>query len=223
VKFLLPDLLSLAFAFTAGTFALFSPCSFPLLPGYISYYIGAKTSFGKAITGGVLCALGFLAVFSIIGIFTSLIGDFLSGYIPFLELIIGLIIISMGFLNVFDINFPISFSFLKISGKKSFLGLFLYGLLYGFAALSCSAPVFFAVIFYALGSGGFYNCLIIFVFYALGMGIPLILVTVLVAKAKDLILKRMVQGTRTLKKISGITLIIVGTYLAIISFSIPGF
>lgn len=220
------DPLGLIFAFTTGIFVLFSPCSFPLLPGYVSYYLGAKTSLRKAITSGLLCTTGFLTVFSIIGIFTSLIGDFLSSYIPFLDLIVGLIIISMGLLTLLDVNFPMIssvLSFLKIGNKKSFLGIFLYGLLYGLAALSCSAPVFFAVLFYAASSGGVYHSLIIFVFYAMGMGLPLILTSILVAKANDLILRKMSQSTRILKKISGAILIIVGSYLAIISFSIPGF
>jgi len=211
------------FAFAAGIFALFSPCSFPLLPGYVSYYIGAKTTFGKAITSGVLCALGFLTVFSIIGLFVSLIGNFISNYIPFLELIVGLIIVLMGLLKVFDVSFPFSFSFLKLRNRRAFLGIFLYGLLYGLAALSCSAPVFLAVLFYAMLSGGLFNGLIIFIFYAMGMGLPIILVTILVAKAKDLILKRMIQSTRVLSKISGLILIVVGSYLAIISFLFSGF
>lgn len=33
----------LAFAFTAGVFTFFAPCSYPLLPGYLSYYLGDHT------------------------------------------------------------------------------------------------------------------------------------------------------------------------------------
>jgi len=102
-------------------------------------------------------------------------------------------------------------SFLKIGNKKSFLGVFSYGLLY----------LFFAVLFYAASSGGIYHGLIIFVFYAMGMGLPLILITILVAKANDLILRKMSRSTGILKKISGVILIIVGLSLAIASFSIP--
>ncbi|MFB6362385.1 MAG: cytochrome C biogenesis protein [Halobacteriales archaeon] len=33
----------IAFAFTAGVFTFFAPCAYPLLPGYISYYLGQTT------------------------------------------------------------------------------------------------------------------------------------------------------------------------------------
>jgi cytochrome c-type biogenesis protein len=36
----------LAFAFTAGVFTFFAPCSYPLLPGYLSYYLGEHTPAG---------------------------------------------------------------------------------------------------------------------------------------------------------------------------------
>jgi len=81
--------LGLTFAFTAGVFSLFSPCGFPMLLGYISYYMGAKASLGKAITSGFVCVLGLLTVFSVIGIIVSLLGSFISRYALFLELIVG--------------------------------------------------------------------------------------------------------------------------------------
>ena len=51
----------------------------------------------------------------------------------------------------------------------------------------------------------------------------IIIITVLVAKAKDIILRRMIQGTKMLSKISGLILIIVGSYLVVISFFPSGF
>jgi len=53
--------------------------------------------------------------------------------------------------------------------------------------------------------------------------LPIILITILVAKTNDLILRRMVQATGVLNKISGIILVIVGLYLTVISFLISEF
>ncbi|MFB6302905.1 MAG: cytochrome c biogenesis CcdA family protein [Haloferacaceae archaeon] len=36
----------LVFAFAAGAFTFFAPCAYPLLPGYVSYYLGRNTSPG---------------------------------------------------------------------------------------------------------------------------------------------------------------------------------
>lgn len=64
------NLLDLSFAFTAG---IFSPCSYPLLPGYISYYLGSKAPISKAISGSLMCALELIAVFSIVRMLASTI------------------------------------------------------------------------------------------------------------------------------------------------------
>ena len=57
----------LVFAFTSGVISIFSPCSYALLPGYISYYLGSRFGIVKAITGGIACTLGLLTVFTAIG------------------------------------------------------------------------------------------------------------------------------------------------------------
>jgi len=119
----------------------------------------------------------------------------------------------MGFITLIGIKPPVSISFLKAPSKRKLVSLYLYGLLHGLAVLGCSAPIFLAVLFYAMGFGGLSLGLILFVFYAIGMGLPLIIITILVAEAKDLILKRMVEASTLLNKISGVTLILVGAYL----------
>jgi len=184
-----------------------------MLPGYISYYMGAKASFGKAITSGFVCVLGLLTVFSVIGIIVSLLGSFISRYALFLELIVGLIITFMGFITLIGIRLPSSMPFLKAPRRRGFVSIYLYGLLYGLAVLGCSAPIFLSVLFYALGFGGLSLSLILFVFYTIGMGLPLIMITILIAEAKDLILKKMAEALTLLNKISGVTLILVGAYL----------
>ncbi len=55
--------------------------------------------------------------------------------------------------------------------------------------------------------------MITFVVYAIGMGLPIIITTILVAKAKKFMLERMVKMIPWFQKISGIILIIIGAYL----------
>lgn len=47
-----------AFAFSAGIFTFFAPCAYPLLPGYVSYYLGRTTAPGEATNGGVVVDAG---------------------------------------------------------------------------------------------------------------------------------------------------------------------
>jgi len=81
------------------------------------------------------------------------------------------------------------------------------------AALGCSAPIFFSVLFYAIVAGGPLQGIIAFMVYAIGIGFPLIITTTLVARARGLVLKRMVKVTPLLHKISGIFLLFIGAYI----------
>jgi len=207
------DLSGLTLIFTAGALALLSPCGFPMLPGYISYYMGAKVSLEKAVFGGVACTLGLLTVFSVIGVVVSILGSFVSRYIPFLELVAGVIVIFMGICMIVDIRFPTLFTISKAPKQRGLIGVFLYGVVYGLAALGCSAPIFFSILFYAIAAGGPLYGMITFFVYAIGMGLPIIITTILVAKAKNFMLKRIMKMMPWFQKISGIVLITIGIYL----------
>lgn len=207
------NLSELTIVLFAGAAALLSPCGYPMLPGYISYYVGTKAPVEKAIRGGIACTLGLLAVFSIIGFAASIFGSLISQHIPFLELVAGAAMIVMGTSMIIEIKFPLSFSKLRAPKHKGLIGIFLYGSIYGLATLGCSGPIFFSVLFRAVASGGFVYGMITFIAYALGMGFPIIVTTFLVAKTKELVLKRIMEMTPWLQKISGMILIVIGVYL----------
>lgn len=213
------DLSGLIFAFTAGVFSLLSPCGFPMLPGYISYYVGSKTSLRKAVPDGVACTLGLITVFSIIGAIASILGSVINPYITILELVAGIVTIFLGISMLTEIKLPRFSVSLKAPEQKGVTGIFFYGALYGLAALGCSAPIFFAVLFWAIAGGGLLNGIVTFIVYAVGMGLPLILTTVLVAMAKEIALKRIVEMLPLLQKISGLILIIIGIYLIYFYYS----
>jgi len=203
----------LAFVFTAGIFALFSPCGFPMLPGYISYYIGTKASLEKAVPEGAACALGLIAVFSAIGIIASMLGSFVSRYIPLFELVAGPAAVFMGVAMMMKIRLPVFWAGIRAPKRRGPIGIFLYGAVYGLATMGCSAPLFFSVLFYAIATGGYLQGIVTFTVYAAGMGLPLIITTVLVAKAKELMLERIIEATPLLQRISGIVLAVIGVYL----------
>ena len=207
------DSSGLTFIFTAGVFALFSPCGFPMLPGYISYYMGTKTSLGRAVPSGIACTLGLVTIFSIIGAVATVLGSLISAYIPLLEIAAGIFTIFLGLSIMFELKYP-TFGFpIKAPKQKGFMGLFLYGIVYGMATLGCSAPIFFSILSYAIAAGSILQGVITFIVYAIGMGLPLIIITVLIVKTKKFILKRIVRLIPLIQKISGMVLIFIGIYL----------
>lgn len=206
------DTAGIAFAFTAGLLSLFSPCGYVLLPGYISYYLGSDFSVVRAVTGGLVCTLGLMTVYSLIGVLASSLGAVVSSVITGVNLVAGLMMITMGVAALLHVNLPFIQVGASPSRRQGLVGLYLFGLVYGVAGVGCSAPVFISVFFYAL-SGGALNGVLTFLVYSLGMGLPLIVTSVLVARAKEVMIGRISRATERLQRVSGVVLIAVGLYL----------
>src|SRR4051794_24375712 len=70
----------LSIALTAGGLAVVNPCGFPLLPAFLSFYLGvdeeklprAPTRIAQGLMVGALVAFGFLGVFAVVGLPLSL-------------------------------------------------------------------------------------------------------------------------------------------------------
>lgn len=206
------DYPSLALAFTAGVFTVFSPCSFPLLPGYFSYRLTVSSSRWNAVASGIVCALGLISVFCLIAILLSLAGAILSSFINSLPLLAGVIIVAMGVLVLAGRQLSHTPLALGVSKKHSLLGTFAYGIAYGFASTACSAPIFYSVVLYALTSKGLAEGGVAFAFYSLGIGVPLVVFSVLIAFGRYAVVHRFSKATPILRRVSGILLIGFGLY-----------
>jgi cytochrome c-type biogenesis protein len=101
-------------AIIAGTATFFSPCAFPMLPGYMAYYLGLQTSetekqrkrpYKKALLGGFSGGVGIIIVYVIIGVILLMPGAFLKPIIPLLGPIMGILLITAGALMLVNIDF----------------------------------------------------------------------------------------------------------------------
>ena len=95
------------FTFLEGIASFISPCLLPMLPIYISYFIGEddkKTT--KAVLNSIGFVLGFTIVFLVLSIFASQLGRFVSRYINYIKIVFGIIIILLGlnYMEIFKIK-----------------------------------------------------------------------------------------------------------------------
>ena len=98
---------SLSIAFVAGGLATLNPCSFPLLPAFLSFYAGAdeaalpaaSTRLAQGLAAGLLMTAGFVGAFALIGLPVSLGASALSRALPWLGLAIGLVLTVVGALG----------------------------------------------------------------------------------------------------------------------------
>lgn len=89
-----------ALAFVAGLVSFTSPCTLPLLPGYVSYVSGLEDardgSRRRLWLGSGLFVLGFVATFTAMGATASALGWFLASRAGTLNVVAGSIIVLMG-------------------------------------------------------------------------------------------------------------------------------
>jgi cytochrome c-type biogenesis protein len=92
----------ISLALLAGFVFFFSPCAFPMLPGYMAYYLkkgaekGGKIPLRKAAIAGIISAVGIIIVSLIIGIVAIFAGTSILKDVGILGLIVGIILIVLG-------------------------------------------------------------------------------------------------------------------------------
>ncbi|HEC63988.1 MAG TPA: cytochrome c biogenesis protein CcdA [bacterium] len=214
------DIILLWFGFTGGLLTFFSPCSIPLLPGYIAFIVGKDRDSKKGLrTGlgiGLSASLGFFLVFLILGSIVAFISKAIAVYLSWVSLATGILIIILGILMFLELDSKLSFSSKLRFGradKKGFVSYFLYGVVYSISALGCVFPIFLATTFQALNQGGTIGVIGVFIMYALGMSLLMITVSIASVYSRDLIQKKINRIMPYVRKISGIVLILAGLYL----------
>jgi cytochrome c biogenesis protein CcdA/peroxiredoxin len=226
-------------AFVTGVLSFFSPCAFPLLPGYMSYCLARKEGIrnGKggakdlksSVRGGMVAALGIISIFCLAGILVAAAGSTVVAYVSYLTPVIAVIIAIMGFLMLVDrtawadrifggITTKVQNGLSGMTGRRigtgGNRGLFLYGAGYGVASMGCQAPVFVAIMVAGFAAGGFGQALLLFILFGIGMGAMMITVTVLVGMAKGMAIRKMTSAMPYIKRVSGLILLVAGMYLA---------
>lgn len=216
------DIALMGLAFSAGMVAFFNPCSYALLPAYISYYLGksskeekAESPLRKGFEGagvGAMATLGFLSVFVIIGVLISLVSSEIGPYLSWLILGVGAIFIILG--GLWLVGAPLSFPHaLRASIGHTHLSFYFFGVAYALGSAACVLPIFLMVTLSALTTGGFLSGLLIFISYALGMGIMMVGVAVAVALSKDMLLRHLPAMMKYVHKAGALILITAGIYL----------
>jgi cytochrome c-type biogenesis protein len=96
--------------------------------------------------------------------------------------------------------------------KNSYANAFVYGLLYGPIALPCSGPLVVGIFSYSLTAGEFFDKLVVFLWFGLGFGLPLLLLSFLSGAVQQWLVRQFAQRARLINTIGGILLIGVGIY-----------
>ncbi len=136
-------------AFLFGLAAVFTPCTFPMIPLTVSYFVKAHQGRSSALAGALWYGGSILAIFILLGgIVTLLFGPNAAYAIstnPWLNLIFFFILVAFGlsFLGLFEITLPASWATAtsQMSNTRSLLGIFFMALTLVLVSFSCIGPL----------------------------------------------------------------------------------
>jgi len=217
----------LALAFTAGLVASVNPCGFPMLPAYLSFFVGADdgapaAGSRTATAGRVLRALGaaaavsagFFAVFVAIGLPVHAGRTWLYDVAPWVTIAIGTVLVGLGLAMLCGLRPALGLPHLDRGGRtRGPVSMAVFGASYGVASLSCTLPVFLSFVAGTTGRTNLASGLATFGAFALGMATVLTALTVALAFARTSLVRHLRRVLPYVDRISGLLPVLAGAYL----------
>jgi len=206
-------------ALVAGGLAVVNPCGFPLLPAFLSFYLGADeqrlprapTRILQGLLVGALVAVGFLGVFALVSLPVSFGVGLAARAVPWAGLATGALLALAGLLALSGraLVLPVHLH-LPVRRERRLRAMLLFGVGYGAASLGCTLPLFLTLVAASAGPGK----LSVFSAYAAGTALVLMALSVLAALAREGLARAMRPALPYMSRIAALLLVIAGGYLA---------
>lgn len=209
-----------ALAIAAGMAATVNPCGFALLPAYLAAFLGEEHEPGVGAVprafavSGALTA-GFVLVFGLFGAVISPLAVSVERYLPWATIVIGIGLVGLGVALLAGRQILLHTPKLERGGGDGGLvSMFLFGVSYAVASLSCTIGPFLAVTSSTFSSGDVVSGIGVFIAYALGMGAVVTALTVATALARAGLVGRLRAALPYVARFSGALLVVAGAYVA---------
>jgi cytochrome c-type biogenesis protein len=218
--------LDLGYPLSLGLVAAFNPCGFAMLPAYTSYFVGLESedesnvarNVLRALVVGLTMTLGFVAVFGLVGLLTATLvsESSLARNAPYLTFAFGLLMIPLGIAMLRGYEPKLNIKRLQAGGGSATLpSIFLFGVSYAIASISCTIALFLLAVTDSFGSDGIIEGTASLLAYALGMGLVIMVLTLSLALARTSVATNMRRILPYVNRMSGATLIVAGGYLTL--------
>lgn len=203
-------------AFAAGLVATVNPCGFAMLPAYLGFFLGTGETRAPVRTPVVAgsVAAGFLVVFAVSG---GLISAGLSSVvdaIPWLALAVGAGLVVVGVAQLAGRRLLPSVPGPGRARKEGSVGgMFVFGMSYAIASLSCTLPIFLSLIAGVAATGDVWTSFAAFMAYGAGMATAVTGLTFAVAGGRQTVVAKLRSLTKYLDTISGVVMTIAGGFI----------
>ena len=211
-----------AWAFAAGMLAAVNPCGFAMLPAYLSYFLGidrttertSEASVARALVVTATVAAGFFVVFVPIGVAVNAGVQWIRHLVPWFTVVIGGGLLVLGVAMLFGYRLPFTTPKLDKGGKdRTLASMFVFGVSYAVASISCTMPVFIAVTSSVFSDEGTLAGVLTFLTYAAGMASVLAVLTIALALAKQGMVRGLRRAMAWVDRASAVLLVLAGAYL----------
>ncbi len=203
------------FTFLEGIASFISPCLLPMLPIYISYFIGEEEKkSSKKIINALGFVIGFTLVFLILSIFASSLGMIISENIRYIKIIFGIIIIFLGlnYMEAINIKFLNKTKVIDADKKNlNFLKAILFGAIFSISWTPCIGTFLSSALLLVAKHQDMLKGILLMLVYSIGLGIPFVVSVALIEKLKQ-VFNVIKKNYNIIKKVSGAILIVIGIY-----------
>lgn len=212
----------LALALVAGALASVNPCGFPLLPAFLSFYVGADEDdlpraparVGQGLLVGLFVSAGFLAVFALVGVPIAYGVTQLTGAIPWAGLVVGILMVLAAIAGLAGRNVYLNPKRpMNVERRRHPTTMVWFGAAYAVCSLGCTLPIFVALVGASLATATVVEGTVVFGAYALGMATMLMALSLGAALARDGLARRLKRLLPHMHRIASGLLLIAGTYL----------
>lgn len=187
-----PFLILALIAFIGGVLSFLSPCTLPILPAYFAF---AFQSGRKQIALNTLVfMLGVATMFSLFGATASAVGSALRQNQDLIILLGGALVIVFGVMSILGQGFT-GFQQEEVVQSRSLGGSFLFGMTFAVGWSTCIGPILGFVLTMAATTASVTQGTMLLFIYALGLGLPLIVVSTFIGRAsRDSLIWRVMRG-----------------------------
>ncbi|MEC7792720.1 MAG: cytochrome c biogenesis protein CcdA [Pseudomonadota bacterium] len=215
-------------ALLAGGISFLSPCVLPIVPPYIAYMsgvtlndLGQGARRGKAMGTAFMFVLGLSTVFLLLGFAASYVGTLFLQYQGYFNTGAGILVMIFGahFLGIYRIGFLDREARLDAGDQGgSAFGAYVLGLAFAFGWTPCIGPQLGAILSLAASEASVLRGTSLLAVYALGLGIPFLLVAAFLPRLTGT-LAWMKRNMERIERIMGLLLWTIGLLMLTGGFS----
>lgn len=203
-------------SFLEGIITFISPCLLPMLPVYVSYFVGgSERGAVRTLRNALGFVLGFTVVFVAMGALAGTLGSFLNRHTTAVNIVSGVIVVVFGlsYLGVIKLNFLRGARSGMDTASLGFGSAMVFGVIFSVGWTPCVGAFLGSALMLASQRGHVLEGMAMLFVYSVGLGVPFVISAVLIDRLKSTFdwIKRHYSVINT---VCGIFLIVIGVLMA---------